>query len=88
MAKAANSGLCDDQLAAGEFWRDLAFLFRPFGFADRSVDRRDAAAFALVRRWALRRFVFVDARKFYPRRCLPKGQVLNSPLLVFDVRLT
>ncbi|PYL50694.1 MAG: hypothetical protein DMF32_03520 [Verrucomicrobia bacterium] len=41
-----------------------------------------------VRHWALGRFLFVDARKFYPRRYLPKGQVLNSPLLVFDVPLT
>ena len=28
MTEAANAGLCDDQLAASEFWRDQAFLFR------------------------------------------------------------
>jgi hypothetical protein len=44
----------------------LAFLFRALGFEDSGIalNRRDAAAFALVRGWTLRRFVFVGARKF------------------------
>jgi len=38
-----------------------------FGFEDGSVafDRRDAAAFALVRHWTPRCFVFVNVRKFH-----------------------
>jgi len=67
VTEAANADLRDDQFAAGEFQRDLAFLFRAFGFEDGSVafDRRDAAAFALVRHWTPRCFVFVNARKFH-----------------------
>jgi hypothetical protein len=44
----------------------LAFLFRALGFEDSGIalNRRDAAPFTLVRGWTLRRFVFVNPRKF------------------------
>jgi len=66
VAESANPGLCDDQFAIGEFQRDLAFLFRVFGFEDGSVafDRGDTVALPLVGHRPLRRFVFVNAGKF------------------------
>ena len=66
MAKSTNAGLSDHELAGGELQRDLAFFFRALWFEDRGIalNRRDAAAFSLVRAGALWGFVFVNARKF------------------------
>ena len=66
VAESANAGLGDKKFTASELERDPAFLFSSFGFKDGAIafNRRDAAAFARIRTWALRRFVFVNARKF------------------------
>jgi len=52
------------------------------------LNRRDAAAFARIGAWALRRFVFVNARKFDLEALLASAQILNSPPFVFQVPLT
>ena len=61
-------------------------LFRAFGFEDGSVafDRRDAAAFAFVRHWALRRFVFVNARKFHLKTLFTERPDLEFAALWFS----
>ena len=75
VAESADPGLHNHEFAASEFERDPAFLFGTFGFEDGSIafNRRDAAAFTLVRRWARRRFVFVDTGKFDLKTLLTQG---------------
>jgi len=65
VAESANAGLGNHKFAAGKSQSDLAFRFRALGFEDSGIalNRRDAAAFALVRGWTLRRFVFVNPLK-------------------------
>ena len=66
MAESANAGLGNHKFAAGKSQSDLAFFFSALGFEDGGIalNCREAAAFALVRSWALRSFVFINARKF------------------------
>src|SRR5213080_2706775 len=74
VAESADPGLHNHKFAASEFERDPAFLFGTFGFEDGSIafNRRDAAAFACIGGWALRRFVFVNARKFHLKTLMPQ----------------
>ena len=90
MAESANAGLGNHKFAAGEFQSDLAFLFRALGFEDSGIalNRRDAAAFALVRAWTLRGFVFVNARKFDLETLFTQCPDFEFTVFRFQVPLT
>jgi len=83
-AEAANACLSDYEFSMNELQSDLAFVFRVFGFENRSIafDFRDSAALTDICCRPVSIFVFKNAREFDLKFLLAESPDLEFVLLV------